>query len=83
MWASILASILKILESIFGSWKTKEEIKKKEFEVKNTEEVVRIEKIKVDTKVKDQAETLVKNVKNSKDEARKKYLDEIRKQVGG
>ena len=79
MWASIL----KLIESLFGIWRVKEEVKQKEFEIKNTEEAIRIEKVKVDTKVKDEAEVLVKNVKNSKDEARKKYLNEIRKQVGG
>ncbi len=79
MWSSILASILEIFKSILGYFKIKEEIKKEEFKVKNTEEQVRRAEIVLDVKEKDRAEELVKIVVNSKNEDEKKAaLDKIR-----
>jgi len=82
MWSSILASFLEIIKSIVGYFKTKEEIKKEEFKVKNTEEQVRRAEIVQDVKEKDKSEKLIKTVVNSKDEKEKQAaLNEIRKHI--
>jgi hypothetical protein len=82
MWSSILASILEIFKSILGYFKTKEEIKKEEFKVKNTEEQVRRAEIVLDVKEKDEAESLVKEVVNPKDnESKQKALEAIRRRI--
>lgn len=82
MWASIFASLLKLVESIFGIWKSKEEIKKKEFEVKNTEEQVRRAELVIESQVKDSAEKLVKDISTETDNAKKEaLLNELRRRV--
>lgn len=84
MWAAIFASLAKLLESIFGIWKTKEEVKQREFEIKNTEEQrVKAEK-REDVNQKDIAEKLVKDAIEAKTkEEQDRLLDEIRRRAAG
>jgi hypothetical protein len=82
MWASILASLLKLIESFVSIWKTKEEVKKKEFEVKNTEEQVRRAELVIESQVKDEAEKLVKDISTETDNAKKEaFLNDLRRRV--
>ncbi len=82
MWSSILASILKIFENLFGLRKVKEEIKQKEFEIKNTEEAVRRAELVIEGQVKDEAEKLVKDISTETDDAKKEQLlNELRRRV--
>jgi hypothetical protein len=83
MLASIIASIVKIIEHLFGIFKTKEEVKQREFEIKNTEEQrVKAEK-REDVHQKDVAEKLVKDSLEGTDEQKKAALEEIRRRVAG
>ena len=85
MWTAIIASFVKIIESIFGIWRHKEEVKQKEFEIKNTEEQrIKAEK-REDVIQKDNAETIVKTAidETSTEQQKKEALDEIRRRVAG
>ena len=84
MWTAIIASLLKLIENFLSIWKTKEEVKKKEFEIKNTEEQVRRAELVIENEVKDEAEKLVKDISTEKDEVKKnQMLDKLRERVAG
>lgn len=83
MWSTIIATFLSLIDKIFGIVKIKEEVKKKEFEIKNTEEVVKKAEIVIETKTRDEAQKLVREANEAKTtEAKNKILDSIRRRVG-
>ena len=84
MWGSIIASFLNLIDKLFGIVKIKEEIKQKEFEVKNTQEVIKKAEIIIETKVRDEAEKLVRQANEAKTkQAKEEMLDRIRRRVSG
>ena len=84
MWTSIISALLELIKSIFRSKEEKEKRTTKEFEIRNTEEEIRKATIVEDVKVKDEHEKLVSDLKNEKDEAkRKEILRRIRIAAGG
>ena len=84
MLSTIIATFLSLIDKIFGIVKIKEEVKKKEFEIKNTEEIIKKAEIVIETKVRDEAQKLVREVNEAKTaESKNKMLDSIRRHVGG
>lgn len=71
-----LRAILDFLKSILVFFHSKNEIKKKEIELKNTQEAIRIEKNRQDNDLRDRAEEIVAKIK--KGDGDEKDLENIR-----
>lgn len=71
-------SLIQPLINIIQSWLN---YKNNQSVLENTKEIQDRERAKLDTKMKDEIDSLIKNVKDSEEQERQKALDEIRKKI--
>lgn len=71
-------TLIQPLINIIQSWLN---YKNNQSVLENTKEIQDRERAKLDTEMKDQIDSLIKNVKDSDEQERQKALDEIRKKI--
>lgn len=71
-------TLIQPLINIIQSWLN---YKNNQSVLENTKEIQDRERAKLDTEMKDQIDSLIKDVKDSDEQERQKALDEIRKKI--